>query len=88
MSRQERAEAVLDEAYRLASQPLEGIEGPAKALALMCAGDANVLNEARKTVARSLAQSEDPLDKQVASLLRRAFELGSWESGFEDTKSV
>lgn len=88
MSTSERGTAVFEEACRLAAGPLEGIEEPAKALARMCAGDAAVLNEARKAATAQLSGTNEPLFKQVASLLRRAFELGHWESGFEDTSSL
>jgi hypothetical protein len=88
MSSSELGVAVFEEACRLAAGPLEGIEEPAKALARMCEGDAAVLNEARKQASLQLSATNGPLFKQVASLLRRAFELGHWESGFEDTTSI
>ena len=81
--------AVLRRAFELASGELEGIDSAAKELAGMCGHDASLLNEARKEIARQISEEgSSSLRRQVASLLRRAFELGEWRQGFADTPEV
>ena len=47
------------------------------------------MNEARKEISRQLSELGPMATRlQVASLLRRALELGEWRRGFVDTPEV
>lgn len=74
-----RVDAVVGRAFRLAGQPLEGIESASKELVELTGGDRRVLERARR-VALGLSEADpSKLTRQVASLVRRALELGQWE---------
>lgn len=81
-----RARVVLARAYQLARGPLAGVEDAAKDLVSVSGGDATAISAARREVLARLQRS--PEDKQVASLLRRAIELGAWELQWADTRPV
>ncbi len=84
----ERAERVLVRAYELAASDLEGINEAALELADLCGDDVAVLNEARKLTLARLASEPDHATRQVASLIRRAFELGNWRWEIDETREV
>jgi uncharacterized protein len=82
------AERLLARAYELAGSGLEGINEAAVELADLSGEDASALDEARRIVAGRLASAPDHASKQVASLIRRAFELGHWRWEIAETKEV
>jgi len=79
---------VLARAYQLAQGPLAGIEDAAKDLVSLSGGDASALSSARREVLARLQNTHDRDDRQVASLLRRAIELGGWQLQWRDAGPV
>jgi PII-like signaling protein len=82
------AERLLARAYELARSGLEGINEAAVELADLSGEDVSALDEARRIVAGRLVSAPDHADKQVASLIRRAFELGHWRWEIPETNEV
>jgi hypothetical protein len=74
-------------AYEMAASPLAGIEEAAKELARL-AGDSVTISTARRIVLGRVEAGGGPGDQQVASLLRRALELGATGWVWDDTKPV
>lgn len=83
-----QARVVLARAYQLAKGPLAGVEDAAKDLVSVSGGDATAISAARREVLARLQHGHSPDDKQVASLLRRAIELGAWKLQWADTRPV
>jgi hypothetical protein len=83
-----QVEALLTRAYELAASPLEGINEAALELADLTGEEIDVLSAARRRVAKRLITSPDHATKQVASLLRRALELGNWRWSMVETGEV
>ena len=88
-----RVAGLIERAYALAGQELEGIDDAARELARTADGDVEVVAAAirriRSAVTEAAGQAEDAggaggaggadrATKQVASLLRRALEIGEW----------
>lgn len=73
-----RADALLGMAFRLAGEPLEGINEVAEQLASLAEDDRHVLERARRVSLRLAERSPSDLTRQVVSLLRRALEVGHW----------
>jgi hypothetical protein len=84
----EKAEVVLARAYQLAASPLEGINEAALELADLCGDDVVVITAAWREVVERVAVSPDHVTKQVASLVRRALELGNWRWEMLETGEV
>lgn len=72
-------EQFLAAAYELATNPIERFDDAAGQLAGAGHGEVAVIATARRRVAARLRESPDPVTKQVAALIRRAFEVGSWD---------
>ena len=79
MVHDERVQAVVSRAYELSDQELEGIEEAARDLAALCEGDISVIDGARRVIHADIAQSPTRQNKQAASLIRRALEIGHWD---------
>ncbi|MHB8505950.1 MAG: hypothetical protein ACYDEN_09575, partial [Acidimicrobiales bacterium] len=74
----ERAGELVERAATIASGTLEGIEDAARELAAMTAGDLRVLERARRLALSRLETAPDHSSRQIAALLRRALEVGTW----------
>jgi flagellar biosynthesis/type III secretory pathway protein FliH len=72
-------EKFLAEAYEIAQSPISAFNDAAAALATKADRDRRVIERARRVVQSRLDTEPDHLTKQVASLLRRALELGEWD---------
>jgi hypothetical protein len=72
-------ERVLGRAFAFADQELAGIEDAAKELAQLAGGDVAVMEAAIRRVRAGAQSGGDRRIKQVASLLRRALEIGVWD---------
>ena len=72
-------EKFLAEAYETAQAPISAFNDTAAALATKADRDRRVIERARRVVQSRLETEPDHLTKQVASLLRRALELGEWD---------
>ena len=70
---------VLGRALEFADQELSGIEEAAKELAQLAGGDVAVMEAAIRRTRAEAQSGGDRRIKQVASLLRRALEIGVWE---------
>lgn len=81
-------ERLLARAYELAASGLEGIDAAALELAELSGDSVAVIDAARRTVAARLAAAPDHAGKQVASLIRRAIELGHWRWEIVETNEV
>ncbi len=66
-------------AYELATHPIERFDDAAGRLAGTADGEVAVIASARRRVAARLRAAPDPVTKQVAALIRRAFEVGRWD---------
>lgn len=84
----QRAGALLARAYELAGTELEGTDEAAEELASLAGDSLAVIDQARRLVARRLAERPDRATKQVASLIRRAIELGMSRWAWNDTNPV
>ncbi len=76
-----RVKALLDLAYRLADGDLSGINEAAHELAVSAGGEVAVIAGAVRQVRALVEAGGDRATKQVASLLRRALEVGEWDWG-------
>ena len=76
---QATVDAFLAEAYEVSRRPIHAFNDTAVALAARANRDVRVVERARREVQHRLDQHPDHLTKQVASLLRRALELGEWD---------
>lgn len=81
-------ERLLRRAYELAESSLDGINQASLELADMSGEDVAVLDAARHLIGERLATRPDHATKQVASLIRRALELGNWRWTIEETNEV
>jgi hypothetical protein len=72
-------EKFLAEAYEIAESPISAFNDTAVALAAKADRDRRVIERARRVVQSRLETEPDHLSKQVASLMRRALELGEWD---------
>jgi hypothetical protein len=79
---------LLDRGYELAASRLEGINEAALALADAAGNDRRVMERAIRVVAERMRVDPSHANKQVASLLRRAIELGMWRWDWDDTRQV
>ena len=79
---------LLDRAYELAASQLEGINEAAVELADLTGDDRRVVELAFRVVAERVRREPTHANKQVASLIRRAIELGVWRWEWADTKPV
>jgi hypothetical protein len=84
----QRAAALLARAYQLADSELEGIDEAAQELAAMTGDDLTVIDRARRLTIDRLAESPDRATKQVASLIRRALEVGMSRWHWDDSAEV
>jgi hypothetical protein len=79
---------LLDRGYELAASRLEGINEAALELADAAGDDRRVMERAIRVVAERVRVDPSHANKQVASLLRRAIELGMWRWDWDDTRQV
>jgi hypothetical protein len=79
---------LLDRGYELAASRLEGINEAALELANAAGDDRRVMEQAFRVVAERVHVEPSHANKQVASLIRRAIELGMWRWDWEDTRQV
>ena len=85
----DRAEVVLARARALAESPLEGINEAALELAALSGGERSVIEQARRRVEAEVGEAGSSVAKQMASLIRRALELGEWPwSAEEMTRTI
>jgi hypothetical protein len=84
----ERVQVVLARAYEIASGALEGINEAAVELEELAGDDVRVVERARRIVADRMAADPSHANRQVASLIRRAIELGDWRWTWDETPSV
>ncbi len=84
----DEVERLLHRAYELAESSLDGINQASLELADLSGEDVAVLEAARHLVVERLATRPDHATKQVASLIRRAFELGNWRWKMDETNEV
>jgi hypothetical protein len=84
----DRVAALLARAYQLANSQLEGINEAAEELAAMSGDDLTVISKARRVVLARMAGNPDRATNQVASLIRRAIELGGWRWRWDETGPV
>ena len=74
--------------YELAASQLEGINAAALELADAAGGNRRVMERAFRVVAERVRVDPSHANKQVASLIRRAIELGMWRWDWDDTRPV
>ena len=79
---------LLDRGYELAASRLEGINEAALELADAVGDDRRVMERAFRVVAERVRVEPSHANKQVASLIRRAIELGMWRWDWDDTRQV
>jgi len=84
----DRFRRLLDRGYVLAASQLEGINEAALELADSAGDDRLVMEQAFRVVAERVRLDPSHANKQVASLIRRAFELGMWRWEWDDTRPV
>jgi hypothetical protein len=81
----DRVDKVIARACELADEELLGIDDAARDIAALCDGDIAVIDAARRAVADRVARVPDRRNKQAASLIRRALEIGDWDwRGYEE----
>jgi hypothetical protein len=78
----------LDRGYELAASHLEGINEAALELADAAGDDRRVMERAFRVVAERVRVDPSHANKQVASLIRRAIELGMWRWYWDDTRPL
>lgn len=71
--------AVLVRASELAGEELAGIDDAASELAALAAGDVRLMAAAIRRIRGEVEAGGGRAVKQVASLLRRALEIGTWD---------
>jgi hypothetical protein len=86
--RDDQLRGLLDVGYELAARPLEGINEAALELAGAAGDDRRVMERAFRVVAERVRVEPNHDNKQVASLIRRAIELGMWRWEWDDTPPV
>jgi hypothetical protein len=86
--RDDQLRGLLDVGYELAARPLEGINEAALELAGAAGDDRRVMERAFRVVAERVRVEPNHANKQVASLIRRAIELGMWRWEWDDTPPV
>ena len=79
---------LLDRGYELAAGHLEGINEAALELADAAGDDRRVMERAFRVVAERVRLDPSHANNQVASLIRRAMELGMWRWDWDDTRPV
>ena len=79
---------LLERGYELAASQLEGINAAALDLADAAGGNRRVMERAFRVVAERVRVDPSHANKQVASLIRRAIELGMWRWNWDDTRPV
>jgi hypothetical protein len=79
---------LLERGYELAASQLEGINEAALELADAAGGNRRVMERAFRVVAKRVRVDPSHANKQVASLIRRAIELGMWQWDWDDTRPV
>jgi hypothetical protein len=79
---------LLQRAYELAAGHLEGINEAAFELAEVAGDDRRVVERAVRVVAERVRVDPSHANKQVASLIRRAIELGMGRWQWSDTDPV
>lgn len=83
-----RLARMLTRAYELAVSHLDGINEAALELADIAGDDGRVMERAVRVVAARVEVAPTRVNKQVASLVRRAIELGMDRWTWADTKPV
>jgi hypothetical protein len=84
----EQLQRLLERGYEFAASQLEGIDEAALELADLAGDDRRTIEQAFRVVAARVRREPSHANKQVASLIRRAIELGMWRWEWEDTKPV
>ena len=84
----ERLAGLLNRAYELAASPLEGINEAALEVAELAGDDRLVIERAFRAMSDRVRADPSHANKQVASIVRRAIELGMWRWEWDDTKPV
>lgn len=79
---------LLERGYELAASELEGINEAALELADAAGDDRRVMERAFRVVGERVRLDPSHANKQVASLIRRAIELGMWRWDWTDTRPV
>ena len=79
---------LLDRGYELAASHLEGINEAALELADAAGDDRRVMERAFRVVAERVRLDPSHANNQVASLIRRAIELGMWRWDWDNTRPV
>jgi hypothetical protein len=79
---------LLARAYQLANSDLDGLNDAAEELAALSGQDVAVISRARRVVLEQLATNPDRTTNQVASLIRRAIEVGTGRWDWEDSGPV
>jgi len=79
---------LLDRGYELAASQLEGINEAALELADAAGDDRRVMERAFRVVAERVRLDPSHSNYQVASLIRRAIELGMWRWDWNNTRPV
>ena len=79
---------LLERGYELAASQLEGINEAALELADAAGDNRRVMERAFRVVAERVRVEPSHANKQVASLIRRAIELGMWRWDWDDTRHV
>jgi Asp/Glu/hydantoin racemase len=81
-----RVQALLGRAFTFADEDLSGINEAAMELARVAGGDVAVIGTAIRWTRGEVRAVGDRRTKQVASLLRRALEIGEWDwASYEQT---
>ena len=83
----DQLQQLLNRAYEIAASQLEGINEAALELAALV-GDRRVIERAVRVLAERVHEHPTRANKQVASLIRRAIELGMSRWDWADTKPV
>lgn len=86
--RDEVLELLLARAYELAATKLQGINEAALELADLAGEDGRVMEHAFRVVAHRVRADPNHANKQVASLVRRAIELGMFRWEWDVTDPV
>jgi hypothetical protein len=73
------AKAFLEHTYEVSAGPISAFNDTAAALAAEANRDRRIIERARREVLSRVRQNPDRANKQAASLIQRALELGDWD---------
>jgi hypothetical protein len=73
------AKSFLERTYELAAGPIYGFNDTAAGLAAEANHDRRIIERARREVLARVRKNPDGANKQAASLIQRALELGDWD---------